>query len=354
MTVLGPLALDRAYYHCPSCHAGHCPRDGQLGLTAADLTPGAEQACALAGALGSFAEAAEKVLPRLAGLRLAESTVERATERAGQRVGDRLAAGEVFGPARDFDWQPDAEGRTCAYVAADLFGLGMQGPGGAAAEGRMAPVAMVYNPGAPGQVRYLAGLTGGLAALGEPLRRQAAQVGMGRAQRWIAVSDGGAGIEDFLRGHFPLVEAVILDFWHAAGHLAAWAQALHPEDAAAAGRLTGEWCHRLKHEGGAAVLAALAGLDGGGWTAGQREAHRAVVGYVGNQVHRMDYPSYVAKGWQIGSGPVEAGCKLVGQRLKGAGMRWGEAGADAVCHLRALYRSEASQWEAFWQVSRAA
>jgi hypothetical protein len=63
----------------------------------------------------------------------------------------------------------------------------------------------------------------------------------------------------------------------------------------------------------------------------------------------MDYPGYRAKGWQIGSGPVESACKaVVGQRLKGSGMRWGEDGADAVCHLRALFRSEASQWDAFW------
>jgi len=46
---------------------------------------------------------------------------------------------------------------------------------------------------------------------------------------------------------------------------------------------------------------------------------------------------------------VEAACKaVVGQRLKGNGMRWGEAGADAVCHLRALFKSEKGQWEAFW------
>jgi hypothetical protein len=68
----------------------------------------------------------------------------------------------------------------------------------------------------------------------------------------------------------------------------------------------------------------------------------------------MDYPSYRARGWLIGSGPVEAACKqVVGQRLKGSGMRWGEAGADAVCHLRALFRSEKGQWDAYW-ASRAA
>jgi hypothetical protein len=65
-------------------------------------------------------------------------------------------------------------------------------------------------------------------------------------------------------------------------------------------------------------------------------------------MHRMDYPAYRANGWQIGSGPVESACKQVGQRLKGSGMRWGEAGADGLCHLRALFRSEKGQWDAFW------
>ena len=60
-------------------------------------------------------------------------------------------------------------------------------------------------------------------------------------------------------------------------------------------------------------------------------------------------PSTWRKGWCIGSGAVESACKtVVGQRLKLAGMRWGEDGAHAVCHLRALYRSEKGQWEAFW------
>jgi hypothetical protein len=349
VSLVGAVRVERAYYRCRACRTGHCPRDGRLGLSGAGLTPGAEQVTALAGALGSFAEAAAKTLPKLAGLRLAESTVERTAERVGQQIGGRLAAGETFGRARPWAWQPDAEGKTCAYVSGDLTGVGMQGAGGAAAEGRMAAVGMVYNPGVPGQARYLAGLTGGLAALGAPLRRQGAQVGMDRADRWVAISDGGAGIEEFLRAHFPRVEVVILDFYHAAEHLGDWAKACHPDDADAAERLAGSWCHRLKHEGGAAVLAALGPLDVSGRSAAVQEAQRQLVGYVANQVHRMDYPTYRAKGWQIGSGPVESACKqVVGQRLKGSGMRWGEAGADAVCHLRALFRSEASQWEAFW------
>jgi len=85
-----------------------------------------------------------------------------------------------------------------------------------------------------------------------------------------------------------------------------------------------------------------------------REAHRQLVGYVENQAHRMDYPTDRARGWAIGSGPVEAACKqVVNQRLKVTGARWSEAGTDAVCHLRALFRSELGQWDAYWAATTA-
>jgi hypothetical protein len=46
---------------------------------------------------------------------------------------------------------------------------------------------------------------------------------------------------------------------------------------------------------------------------------------------------------------VESACKtVVAQRLKQAGMRWRAYGTDSMCQLRALFRSEPSQWEAFW------
>jgi hypothetical protein len=170
---------------------------------------------------------------------------------------------------------------------------------------------------------------------------------MDRAQRWVALTDGGAGLEAFMRVNFPRAE-VILDFYHAAEYLNDLAKVWCP-DAEQAGTLAQQWCHTLKHQGGQVLLGVLEGLDLRGRKATAREVHRQVVGYVRNQCHRMDYPRYRANGWLIGSGHVEAACKtVVGGRLKGSGMRWSEDGADAVCHLRALFKSEASQWEAFW------
>jgi hypothetical protein len=344
---VGEVRLARAYYYCRGCRQGHCPHDAVLRLAAPGLSAAARELVALAGTLAPFAEAAAKVLPKLAGLRVAESTAERVTEAAGAELGARRRAGQTFGPDRPWAFGRDARGRTVAYLSVDLTGVGMQGPGGAAAEGRMADVGLVFDAAAPGRCRALAGLYA-LPELGAQLRRQAAQVGMERADVWVALTDGGSGLEEFVRVYFPRAECV-LDFYHAAEHLHDLAKALHPHDEARARAVAGGWCHQLKHEGGAAVLAALAGLDRRGQRAEAREVHREVMGYVRNNVHRMDYPRYQAEGWLIGSGHVEAACKaVVGQRLKGSGMRWGEEGADALCQLRALFKSEAGQWEAFW------
>ena len=145
-SLVGTFALDRAYYHCRACGRGTVPWDEALGLTRQALTPGARELVCIVGAVDSFGEAAEVVLKKTAGLRLSESTVERTSEAVGRDVGRRLADGETFGAATPWPWHKDAEDKTCAYVSLDLTGLGMQAPGGAAAEGRMAAVGMIYNP----------------------------------------------------------------------------------------------------------------------------------------------------------------------------------------------------------------
>jgi hypothetical protein len=355
VSALGVLSFERAYYYCRHCGSGHCPWEAALGLTGQDLTPAASELTSLAGVVAPFEEVSQKLLPRLAGLRLCESTAQRTTEAVGSRLCQARAAGATFGEARAWDWNPDARGRPCAYVSVDATGVGQQGPEGGKADGKMVYVGLVFNAQAdgPSQARYLAGLYE-LDELGLQLRRQAAQVGMDRAGQWVALTDGGAGLEEFMAKNFPRAECV-LDFFHAAGHLNELARAWHPQDEERARELGRDWCHRLKQEGGAAVLALLEGLDQRGRSPAAREAHRQVAQYVRNNVHRMDYPRYRANGWLIGSGHVEAACKtVVGQRLKGAGMRWGEAGADAVASLRALFKSEAGQWDAFWSPRAAA
>ena len=363
VSLFGTIAYGRAYYYCRQCGQGLCPFDERVGITPRHLSPAVEQLTTLAGAVGESFERGAELLREMAGLRLSEATVARTTEDAGQRLAELLGRGTTVGPVVSWDWQCDAAGRSVAYVTLDATGTRQQAQGGGAAEGRMAYVAGVYNPAPadwllpPGrspprlQARYLAGLYA-LEELGPLLRRLAARVGMERAALWVALSDGGNGLEDFVRQNFNRADlVVILDFYHAASYLEKLAKALYPDDEALSVAQAEQWCRLLKEEGGATTLAVLREWR---WperrSAALKEQWATVQEYFGKNLHRMEYPEYQAQGWQIGSGVVESACKtVVGQRLKGAGMRWSEAGAHALCHVRALYRSEKGQWEAFWK-----
>ena len=357
-SLVGPVRYARAYYLCRRCGQGLFPFDQQAGLSDRNLTPGLERVAALAGAVADSFEKGADLLHEMGGVRLGESTVERTAEGAGSRAKEDYQAGKTYGPRVAWPWHKDYKGRRCAYVELDATGVRQQGPGGRAAEGRMAYVGMVCNPTPewlwpdekrlPMQARYVAGLYA-LEEVGPLLRRQAGQVGMGAADCWVGLSDGGNGLEGRLEENFPLVEVVILDFYHPAEKLTGLARLLHPKDEARAEAQARQWCGLLKDEGGALLAAVLREWDWPPRRPGLPEAVADVAGYLERHAHRMEYPEYLAEGWCIGSGAVESACKtVVGQRLKLAGMRWGEDGADALCHLRALYRSEKGQWEAFW------
>lgn len=303
----------------------------------------------------------------MASIRLSESTVQRTSEAAGGRLRQLLQKHKVLGGPTSWTWHKDARGVTCAYVSIDATGVRQQAKGGKAAEGRMPYVAMVFNPvpdlpaGHPHrlprsvsmQARYLSGLYT-LEDLGVLLRRQAGQVGMNHAQQWIGLSDGGNGLENFLRSNFPgplehgTALELILDFWHAADSLLKLAKTIHVTDEERRQELVTGWCHTMKHEGGSGIVAELEQFPLPNKPT-VRTQHAETLGYFKNNVHRMDYPRYLANGWSIGSGAMESACKtVVSQRLKLSGMRWGEQGTDEMCHLRALYRSDPKQWELFW------
>src|SRR5690606_338509 len=101
-SLLGSLELRRAYYHCRACRQGQVPWDASLAVGRRDLTPAAAEITTLAGTLTSFAEASERTLQKMAGLRLSESTVERTTEEAGWRLRDLRRARLRFGADRQW------------------------------------------------------------------------------------------------------------------------------------------------------------------------------------------------------------------------------------------------------------
>jgi hypothetical protein len=357
---MGTVVYERAYYHCPHCRHGAHPTDAELGV-ARRQTPAAQEVLALIGVLGPFEEGARQVLPRLSGLNVSAATVQRTTEDVGRDVAEKRAAGQTFGPALVWGWNRDAEGRKVGYVALDATAVPQQGPHAERAEGRMPWVAAVFNPQPTHEpvrrrrvwdARYVSGLLS-LPEIGRQLRQECRAVGLGQVDVIVALSDGGNGLENCLR------EAVaglgvsdlefVLDFYHVSEHLLEFAKVLLPDDEPAREQQLNAWRDTLQHKGGETLYRELKSLDLSTATTAMRQAHEGLLGYLRTNLHRMDYPQYVARGWQIGSGLIESACKtVVCRRLKVGGMRWREPGTTALCQLRSLYRSESAVWTNYW------
>jgi hypothetical protein len=347
VTAHGAVRVRRAYYYCGRCHQGYLPYDEALGLVD-EISPGLRPLVCLAGTLAPFADAAEDVLKRFSGVRVSASTVLRTTEGEGERLRAQLKEGRMVEPTRaEPFWTKPPEGdQPAAYVGLDAFSVPMQGLRAGKAEHRMLYTALLYTPDKE-HTRYLVDFE--LDALAEQVRAQARAVGIEQVSQLIAVTDGGNGLEEALQRQLAANLTTILDWYHAAEHLCDFAKSwLGNDDQACAA-----WQHEAKgvlyERGGDALLAHLRALQlPPGTSADVGEEFRKLVGYFENNRHRTDYPSYRAKGWDIGSGPTEAGCKIIGERLKGSGMRWVEDGAATVAALRALYVSGGTVWDGFW------
>jgi hypothetical protein len=347
VTAHGAVRVKRAYYYCGRCHQSFLPYDAAVGLVD-EISPGLRPLVCLAGTLAPFADAAEDVLKRFAGVRLSASTVLRTTEGEGERLRAQLKGGQMVEPTRaEPTWTgPRDDGQPAAYVGLDAFSVPMQGLRAGKAEHRMLYTALLYTPGKE-HTRYLVDFE--LEALAEQVRAQARALRIEQVSQLIAVTDGGNGLEEALGRHLAEDLTTILDWYHAAEHLCDFARLwLGKDDSACAA-----WQHEAKgvlyDRGGDALLTHLHALELPAATAADvREEFRKLVGYFENNRHRTDYPSYRKKGWDIGSGPTEAGCKIIGERLKGSGMRWVEDGAATVAALRALYVSGGPVWDGFW------
>lgn len=303
----------------------------------------------LAGALGSFQGAAEDLLRRFAGVRLSAATARRATEQAGAALASQQRDGAVVTPAKAVAWDFRLEGHrhTVAYLGLDAFSVPIQGPGGAKADHRMIYTAVLYTPD-KSHSHYLADFE--LDRLAAQMRQASIRLGLGSAGQLIAISDAGAGLEPALRRHFDDEMLCILDWYHASEHLHAYAKCLHGHDPARAAMWAKEAKGVLYEQGGTALLGHLR-AQAAPADALVADELRKLIGYFAETEHRTDYPSYRAHGYDIGSGPTEAACKIVGARLKQSGMRWVERGAAEVAPLRALYHSGPEVWDAFWALA---
>jgi hypothetical protein len=180
---------------------------------------------------------------------------------------------------------------------------------------------------------------------GRMMRREAARIGLTEAQEKIALADGAVWIGNQIRSQNLPLDAVGLDFYHLSEHVHKARRAVFGESEAGKA-WAGTVLHTVKHEGYDAFWESLTQwrtpLRGR-----RRKAADELLHYVAKRSETISYPEFLAKGWQIGSGPTEAMCKTTTKRLKGSGMRWDGTNAEAVMGLAALEQSD--QWKQYWR-----
>ena len=228
-SVLGPLRLERAYYHCTRCQAGFCPRDRVLRLELFSLTPGVLRMTASTAALVSFEESSA-LLHELAGVEVSVSQVQRAAESLGAEIAadERVCVERMAQPAPTMYLGMDGTG--VPMRPSEVAGRAGKQPDGSART-REAKVVTVWSAESrdeegqpmrdPGSITYSAAIESAAAPdtslkrsdLAQRVLREATRRGFTEAPRYAVLGDGSAWIWNTTDELFP--HAIqILDRFH--------------------------------------------------------------------------------------------------------------------------------------------
>jgi len=198
---------------------------------------------------------------------------------------------------------------------------------------------------------YAAGTAGNHEALGRLMRREAAKLKFNQADEKISVSDGAQWICKQLQTRLPMLDGKILDFYHLSEHIWSAANACFNQGSQQAKDFATEVLHIARHEGPTELLTRLMDERKNYRSKGKRKSLQEVIRYIARRFEMCDYPKFIERGWQIGSGPTEAFCKTLTTRLKGSGMRWDSPNAEGIMALAAMDQS--GQWQAYWNLQNA-
>jgi hypothetical protein len=185
-------------------------------------------------------------------------------------------------------------------------------------------------------------------AAGRLMRREANRLDFPHASERIANVDGAKWIREQLQYHLAELDGLGLDFYHLGENVHRARRVVFGEDSAEGKTWVDELMHAFKHDGYDTVWEQLVQWRAKlGRSPTKRKAADRLLNYVSERREMIRYPSFLANGWQIGSGPTEAQCKLTVGRLKGRSRRWDRPNAAAVAALDSLERS--GQWQLYWK-----
>jgi hypothetical protein len=370
LTVVGSVRISRPYYLCAQCSEGQYPADAELGIADLESSPGVRRMEAVVGSEMPFAKACEP-MKVLAGLEVPAKAIERAAEAIGTEIARRddreiARAKQLVLPVVSRQNIP------IMYVLMD----GVQIPAVAAAtegrsgrtEGQRArtrecKLGAVYTqttvdqdgrPVRDADSTTYVGAIENADEFGLRIYTEAWRRGWEWAAIKIVIGDGAVWIWNQADLHFPGAVQIV-DLYHARQHLWELAALLFPYDAVAKQRWMVPMKDLLDHGRIELLVEWLreTAAEHAGTQPGLAEDVRKEADYFETNRERMRYPAFREKGYFVGSGVIEAGCKsIAGARLKQTGMHWTVRGANAIIALRCCRFNQ--RFEDFWEETRAA
>jgi hypothetical protein len=353
--IFGSFPLERDYYYHPGKKLGHYPADAALSLEGG-TTPALARLACFEGAESASYQKAEEHLSQTGGIQMGARQVQRLVQSVGP-------AAQTWQEREALVPLPGTKSVPIMYVSGDASGVPMrkeelEGRSGKQVDGtaktRMANLGCVFTQhrvdekGHPvrdhDSTTYVSTL-GPLEEFGPLLRQEAIRRGLALALTVVLLIDGAEGLAHM--GRLCFSNAIqIVDFYHALEHAGKVLVALlgskeHPDYK----KRLGAWAKRLLKDQVEKLIAETRKECAGKPPAAAVEKE---LRYFVNNVQRMQYGTFRARGFFIGSGVIEAGCKtLIGSRCKQSGMFWGEPGAENILALRCIQSSR--RLDNFWK-----
>jgi len=365
-TVVGDVQLRRAYYHGAQCpqegERGVIPKDQQLDVVDTSFSPGLRRLMARVGAQEPFA-AARQDLAELAGVVVSTKAVERISEAVGVAA---EAANEAERAALHAGTAHPSAAVHRLYIEMDGTGVPAvpketRRRAGKAADGiaktREAKLGCVFTQfhfdaqgwpvRDPAPTTYV-GAIETAEQFGPRLHAEALRRGLTPTTTAIVLGDGAPWIWNRADEHFPGAVQIV-DLYHAREHLQAVGRLAFGSGTAAGQAWVAARRDELDDGDVDLIIAEMRKLPAAS-DPNRRDELRKEAEYFATNKLRMCYKYFRARGFFVGSGVVEAGCKtLIGHRLKQSGMRWTVAGANAIIALRC--RLLGNRWEDLWRAA---
>jgi hypothetical protein len=233
LTALGETEIERAYYYCPQCHQGQCPRDRELNIVDTDCSPGVRRMLAAVGSETSF-DRGRVQLELLAGLTVTRKAVERHAEAIGDDIAKREQAQiqralqldlPVFVRPRIPILYIEMDGTSVPVISAETEGR--HGKNGEQAHSREVKLGAVFTQtsvdeqGRPVRDEASTTYTGAIETaepFGRRLYTEAWERGWSRADKKVVLGDGAVWIWNIAEREFPGAIQIV-DLYHARQHL---------------------------------------------------------------------------------------------------------------------------------------